>query len=59
MQVLKGHKGTINGLVVDPEGKKLFSGGGDGLICCWDIASGELVKKLTGHETAIMGLIVS
>lgn len=58
-QVLKDHKGTINALVVDPEGKTLFSGGGDGLICCWNIATGELVRKMTGHESAVMGLIVS
>lgn len=58
-QILKGHKGTINAIVVDPEGKMLFTGGGDGLICCWDIDSGECIRKMTGHESAILSLIVS
>ncbi|GFU05065.1 mitotic-spindle organizing protein 2A [Trichonephila clavipes] len=56
-KVLKGHKGTINALVVDPEGKMLFSGGGDGIICCWNIANGELIRKMTGHENAVLSLI--
>ncbi|GFY48320.1 WD repeat-containing protein 86-like protein [Trichonephila inaurata madagascariensis] len=55
--VLKGHKGTVNALVVDPEGKMLFSGGGDGIICCWNIANGELIRKMTGHENAVLSLI--
>ncbi|CAL1280139.1 unnamed protein product [Larinioides sclopetarius] len=57
LHVLKGHKGTVNGLVVDPEGKMLFSGGGDGVICCWNIESGECIRQMTGHEGAILNLI--
>lgn len=54
---LKAHKGTVNALVVDPEGKVLFTGGGDGLICSWDIATGTCKKKMLGHEGAIISMI--
>ncbi|KFM65913.1 WD repeat-containing protein 86, partial [Stegodyphus mimosarum] len=57
LNVLKGHTGTVNALVPDPEGKFLFSGGGEGLICCWNISTGECVRQMTGHESAVLSLI--
>jgi WD40 repeat protein len=41
MRLLKGHKKTVRHVVYSPDGKRLLSGGEDGLVHLWDLATGE------------------
>jgi WD40 repeat protein len=40
MRLLKGHKQTVRQVVYSPDGKRLLSGGEDGLVNLWDLATG-------------------
>ncbi|XP_054714899.1 WD repeat-containing protein 86-like [Uloborus diversus] len=57
IHVLKIHAATVNTLATDPEGKLLFSGGGDGLICCWNISTGECIRRMKGHDGPVLSMI--
>jgi len=52
-----GADGTFSALIWDldfnPTGELLASSGGDGTIRLWDIASGESLTTLTGHERGV------
>jgi WD40 repeat protein len=37
-------------LCFTPDGRRLLAGGDRGLICVWDIASGEILRTLEGHR---------
>jgi WD40 repeat protein len=41
MRLLKGHKKTVRHVVYSPDGKRMLSGGEDGLVNLWDLATGE------------------
>ncbi len=47
---LVGHEGPVNSVVYSPDGSRLASGSTFTVII-WDVASGELVHKLTGHNS--------
>lgn len=42
-----------------PNGKKLVSGGADGVIKVWDIATGKSLFNLKGHNIDINSVSVS
>jgi WD40 repeat protein len=43
---LTGHKNKIYAVVFSPDGKTIVSGGQDGLVKIWDLATGREVKNL-------------
>jgi sugar lactone lactonase YvrE len=47
------------GLAFSPDGRVLATGGVDGVVRLWDVASGELLRSLEGHTTQISGLAFS
>lgn len=46
-------KPGVIGLSLSRDGKTLLTGGGDGIIRVWDLASGEVKRTLTGHTNAV------
>ncbi len=53
---LSGHKDGTYALVLSPDGKQLASGGGDGDIRIWDVATRQTTKILTGHTGRVLSL---
>ncbi len=49
-----GHRSGVQCLAVHPEGKKLATGGNDGTIRIWDVATGTLKRALIGHDTDVI-----
>jgi WD40 repeat protein len=41
---------------VDPEGRMLVTGGGDGILRFWDLASGRKVWSLRAHRKTIVAM---
>jgi WD40 repeat protein/serine/threonine protein kinase len=68
-RILKGHIGVVLAVSFSPDGRFLASASGlrdpvanrytAGEIILWDVASGERVKTLTGHEGVIASLAFS
>lgn len=49
-----GHNGMIERMCFDNSCRFAFSGGADGIVKCWSIATGMLVRSLYGHENNIV-----
>jgi WD40 repeat protein len=47
---LKGHKGTLSCLAFTRDGKTLASGGKDGVIILWDVATRKSTVRIPGHK---------
>lgn len=47
---LMGHQGSVASVAVDPAGEKIATGGTDGKILVWDVASREKILEYTGHN---------
>ena len=43
---LVGHKDNIDALAYSPDGKFLFSGGGERLLYQWDVAAARVIRKI-------------
>jgi WD40 repeat protein len=46
-ETLKGHTGFVHQVVFSPDGKSLYSGGGDRMIKVWSIADGTVTRELS------------
>ncbi len=42
-----------------PDGKRCISAGNDAVLFVWNLETGELLDRLVGHRTVIMGLALS
>lgn len=56
-QVLDGHnRAPVNVVAYSPDGRLLASGGLDNAIALWDASTGDLIRRLEGHTSAIRSL---
>jgi WD40 repeat protein len=53
---LNGHKDGVFSLVLSPDGTKVASGGGDGDIRIWDVATKQSKLVLKGHVGRVLAL---
>lgn len=53
------HNGPVFSVVISPDGKLAATGDGDDKAFVWDLATGEVVFELTGHEDSVTALAFS
>jgi len=53
------NSGSIYALAMHPSGKLLFSSGSSNTIKVWNLKTGELIRTLTGHTTAVNAIAVN
>jgi WD40 repeat protein/DNA-binding SARP family transcriptional activator len=53
LATLSGHNGTIESVVISPNGRILASGGYDRTVRLWDLHTGQSLKTLTGHTKGV------
>jgi WD40 repeat protein len=58
VMTLRGHDGVF-AVIFSPDGKRVISGGNDGIIKVWDSATGKELKILRGHEGLVGSLAIS
>ncbi len=51
--------GSVGAVVFHPEGHLLASGGSDGAVRLWDVATGRELRRMVGHTEAVLSLAFS
>jgi predicted ATPase/WD40 repeat protein/DNA-binding SARP family transcriptional activator len=59
LRQFNGHENEVLTVAFDPTGQTLVSGGMDGSVRIWDVASGATRQRLTGHTTAVSSVAIS
>ena len=57
LRTLRGHDGTVHGVAVHPDGRRILSASGDGTVGIWDLATGESLGRLEGHADAVRSVV--
>ena len=58
-QVLTGHAGWVRSVAVTADGARAVSGGDDGTVRVWDLATGQQQAELTGHDGRVRSVAVT
>ncbi len=56
---LRGHRGELNAVIFSQDGRQLVSGGEDGTIRCWDVATGAELTCFPAHTNCVNSLCFS
>ena len=56
VRVVEGHQDILYSAVLSPNGKTLATAGYDREISLWNVADGQLLRRLTGHNGAVYDL---
>ena len=55
--MLSGHRGTVTALAFSEDGRTIATGGSDGTVVLWDVATRQVIgRPLTGMDTEVDGL---
>jgi WD40 repeat protein len=57
--ILEGHTGPVQAVAVTADGQRIVSGGRDGTVRVWDLASGRLQRILEGHTGEVNAVAVT
>jgi WD40 repeat protein len=52
-RTLQGHEGRVQNIRFSPNGKMIASGGSDGQIILWEVATGRIIRKMKGHAKTV------
>jgi len=55
----EGHTGKALGMALSVDGRRLVTGGDDGTVRLWDVASGKQVHLFKGHTAAVNAVAIS
>ena len=58
-RVLEGHEGGVFAVAFNPDRTRLASGGYDGTVRLWDVASGKETARLEGHDNFVHSVTFS
>jgi WD40 repeat protein len=58
-RTLKGHSVWVYAIAISPDRKTLASGSYDGSIKVWDLHTGQLLRTINAHATAVESLAIS
>ncbi len=58
-RTLGGHTDRVTSICAAPDSRVAISGGRDGTLRVWDLASGECLRTLTGHTGPVLSVAVS
>jgi WD40 repeat protein len=58
-RLLARHTGPVFAVAIGADGKLLASGGADGTVRLWDLATGALRRTLTGHQYRVLSVAFS
>lgn len=53
LHTLEGHTGAVRTVAFDPQGRRLSSGGFNGVLRLWEVNSGTLIHAFAGHHENI------
>jgi WD40 repeat protein/serine/threonine protein kinase len=53
------HEGAVFCAVFSPDGKRIASSGGEGMIRLWDAATGQLLRKIPAHDDVVHSIAYS
>ena len=59
MLTLTGHSSGVRSVAYSPDGRYLASGGDDGAIKIWEVATGTELRTLTDHSEVVRSLAYS
>lgn len=51
--LLQRHQGLVNAIAVSPDSQWAASAAGDGTVCVWNLAKGEILALLTGPRSPV------
>ena len=56
LRVLHGHEGWVNAVALSADGRHALSGGQDGTLRWWELASGTCIRVLRGHTGGVLAV---